>query len=91
MTRLFVDDSKLRIRVCGGVNCSGNGGGQPLVEAFEQAIQEAGVADRVDVYRTNCLGECHDGPCVRIGGDRFYHIQREDVHLLVQNEVLPRL
>lgn len=91
MTQLFYDSGKLRVRVCGGVNCSGGGGGQSLVAAFEQALLDAGVADQVDVYRTNCLGECHDGPCVRIGQDKFYHIQQEDVPLLVQNEILPRL
>ena len=91
MTQLFYDSGKLRVRVCGGINCSGGGGGQVLVSAFEQALQEAGVADQVDVYRSNCLGECPNGPCVRIGTDRFYHIQKEDVPMLVKNEILPRL
>ena len=91
MTQLYYDSGNLRIRVCGGINCSGAGGGHNLVAAFEQALEAAGLADQVDVYRSNCLGECPNGPCVRIGTDRFYHIHAEDVPLLVQNEILPRL
>ena len=91
MTRLIYDDDKLRIRVCGGMNCSGNGGGRPLEEAFQQALEAAGVADQVEIFRAHCLGECHSGPCVRIAGERFYHVQKTDVSALVRNEILPRL
>lgn len=91
MTRLFYDDDKLRIRVCGGMNCSGNGGGRPLEDAFQQALEAAGVADQVEIFRAHCLGECHSGPCVRIAGERFYHVQKTDVSDLVRNEILPRL
>ena len=91
MTRLFYDDDKLRIRVCGGMNCSGNGGGRPLEEAFQKALEDAGIADKVDIFRAHCLGECQNGPCVRISGDRFYHVQKADVQDLVRDEILPRL
>lgn len=91
MTRLIYDDDKLRIRVCGGMNCSGNGGGRPLEDAFQQALEAAGVADQVEIFRAHCLGECHSGPCVRIAGERFYHVQKTDVSDLVRNEILPRL
>ena len=50
-----------------------------------------GIADQVDIYRAHCLGECQNGPCVRIAGDRFYHIQPDDAPMLVQNEIIPRL
>ena len=91
MTQLFFDSDKLRIRICGGIHCSAGGGGYALLESFEQALRDAGVADKVDVFRSNCLGECPEGPCVRIGTDRFYHIHQEDVPALVQREILPRI
>lgn len=91
MTQLFYDDDKLRIRVCGGMNCSANGGGRPLEDAIQHALEAAGVADRVEIYRAHCLGECQHGPCVRISGERFYHVQKEDVTDLVQAEILPRI
>lgn len=91
MTRLNYDDGKLRIRVCGGMNCSGVGGGKPLEEAFQRALEAAGVADDVEIFRAHCLGECQNGPCVRIAGECFYHVQKDDVSDLVRDEILPRL
>lgn len=91
MTQLFYDSDKLRIRICGGMNCSGNGGGRPLEDAFQRALDAAGVADQVELLRAHCLGECQNGPCVRIAGERFYHVQQADVPDLVQNEILPRI
>ena len=91
MTQLFYDDDKLRIRVCGGMNCASNGGGRPLEDALPQALEAAGVADKVEIFRAHCLGECHSGPCVRIAGERFYHVQAADAPDLVRDEILPRL
>lgn len=91
MTQLFYDDDKLRIRVCGGMNCASNGGGRVLEDALQQALEAAGVADEVEIFRAHCLGECHSGPCVRIAGERFYHVQAADAPDLVRNEILPRL
>lgn len=91
MTQLFYDSDKLRIRICGGMNCSSAGGGRPLEAAFQRALEDAGVADRVEIFRANCLGECPDGPCVRIAGDRFYHVHKEDAAAIVRDEILPRL
>lgn len=89
MTRLMYDD-RLRIRVCGGMNCA-PAGGRKVEEAFIAAIENANLTDRVEVLRAHCLGECADGPCVRIGGDRFYHVDASDVPQLLRDEVLPRL
>lgn len=91
MTQLFYDSGKLRIRVCCGMNCSASGGGRPLEDAFEDTLKKAGVLDQVELLRAHCLGECPDGPCVRIDGERFYHVSVSDVPSLVQNEVLPKL
>lgn len=91
MTQLFYDSDKLRIRICGGMNCSGSGGGRSLEDAFQRALDAAGVADQVELLRAHCLGECQNGPCVRIAGERFYHVQQADVPDLMQNEILPRI
>ena len=91
MTQLYYADDKLRIRVCGGMNCSANGGGRPLEDAIQRALTDAGIADEVEIYRAHCLGECQHGPCVRIAGERFYHVQAEDAAALVRDEITPRL
>lgn len=91
MTQLNYDPGKLRIRVCCGMHCASAGGGRSLETALYDALAAAGISDQVDVYRAHCLGECADGPCVRVGASRFYHIQPEDVPALVREEILPRL
>lgn len=91
MTQLYYDNDKLRIRVCGGMNCSGSGGGRALEAAFQRELDALGVVDEVEIFRAHCLGECHSGPCVRIAGERFYHVQAADVSALVREEVLPRI
>ena len=91
MTQLFYDDNKLRIRVCGGMNCSGAGGGRQLEAEFHRELEALGIADDAEIFRAHCLGECHSGPCVRIAGERFYHVAKADVPNLVREEVLPRL
>ena len=91
MTQLYYDDGKLRIRVCGGMNCASNGGGRKLEEAIQRELEAHGAAEDVEIFRAHCLGECHSGPCVRIGAERFYHVQTADVPALVREEILPRL
>ena len=91
MTQLFYESDKLRVRVCGGMNCASNGGGRKLEDAIQLELEALGVADEVEIFRAHCLGECQNGPCVRIAGERFYHVQTEDIPVLVREEVLPRI
>ncbi len=91
MTRLMLDSNKLRVRVCCGMHCAGDGGGKPLIRALEEALNDAGVFDKVDIWPAHCLGECQDGPCVRVGQDRFYRMAPQDMPALVRDEILPRL
>ncbi len=85
MTRLYRDTSKLALRVCGGMHCAPLGGGKPLLEAIEQALISADLLDRVELTRAHCLGECADGPCVRVGMERFYHVTQADVPQIIQS------
>lgn len=81
----------VRIRVCTGMHCSLDGGGNPLGRAIQQALTDAGVMDKVEMWSAHCLGECESGPCVRVNGERFYHIHEEDVPRLVREEILPAI
>ena len=53
MTQLMFDTSKLRIRVCCGMNCSGNGGGRVLEDAFQRELDALGIADQVELLRAH--------------------------------------
>ena len=90
MTQLHYDNDRLRIRVCCGMNCSGAGGGRALESALHDALRDAGIADQAEIFRAHCLGECQNGPCVRVAGERFYHMQPSDAAEFVRTEVIPR-
>ena len=81
----------VRVQVCRGMSCSCNGGGRPLEDAFEAALTEAGIMDQIVMLSAHCMGECGDGPCIRINGQKFYQISREDIPQLIRSEILPLL
>lgn len=91
MTRLIRDVSKVRIQVCRGIACSSNGGGRYLEAAFEAALLNAGILNDVELFCPSCMGSCADGPCVRIGAQKFLHVTPADIPELIANEVLPLL
>lgn len=81
----------VRVQVCRGMMCSSYGGGRTLESAFEAALRAAGILDQVELLAPTCMGSCADGPCVRIAGQKFCHINPEDVPELITNEIMPRL
>lgn len=54
-------DKKFQILVCGGTGCTSSGS-QAVRDAFHQAIEAHGLADRVEVVTTGCHGFCELGP-----------------------------
>ena len=91
MTRLHRDESKVRVQVCRGIMCSTGGGGRSLEAVFERALLAAGVLDNVELFCPSCMGACADGPCVRIGGQKFLHVTPEDVHTVFVDTISHRL
>ena len=82
---------KVRIQVCRGMMCSSNGGGRPLERVFEEALAARGILDEVELFAPGCMGSCGEGPCVRINGQKFFHVNPPDVPQLLEEEVLPLL
>lgn len=80
---------KVRVQVCRGIGCSSYGGGRPLESAIEAALMQAGVMDSIELLSAHCMGECESGPCIRINGQKFYHMSKEDIPQLVEEEILP--
>lgn len=80
---------KVRVQVCRGMMCSSWGGGRPLERAFEEALEKAGLTEDVELFAPTCMGSCDSGPCVRINGQKFYHINPPDIPGLIAEEVLP--
>lgn len=80
----------IKISICGGGNCDMNGSGETMA-AFIKAVDDAGLYSDVVLTKAFCMGECNNGPCVRIDGVKFRHVHPEDVAVLMETEVVPKV
>ena len=82
-----VDTSVEReVLVCGGAGCHAMGG-EKIAEAFKKAIEAAGVADKVNVILTGCVGLCSKGPNVVVYPDNvgYVHVRMDDIEKIVKS------
>ena len=56
---------KCRLFCCASLGCLSSGC-QSIMQAFKQACEDRGVADRVQIIPTGCMGPCSLGPMVRV-------------------------
>ena len=61
--RRYLDGFAHHLLVCAGLGCQGN---EEIVAELNRAVNERGLADRVLVRRTGCMGLCALGPLVRV-------------------------
>ena len=82
-------DKKFQILVCGGTGCTSSGS-QAVRDAFHQAIEAHGLADRVEVVTTGCHGFCELGPLVIVypGGNFYIRVKAEDVEEIVTTTLI---
>ena len=85
------------VLICGGTACC-SGGGDKIVDAFKKQLADAGLAEKVQVVATGCLGFCEQGPIVKIlpQGTFYVQVQEKDVaeiiaEHLVKGRVVERL
>ena len=79
----------MKITVCIGSSCHIKGSRQ-VVETLNRMIKEYGVADKVELGGTFCLGQCQQSVCVSIE-DTVYSVSPETAEAFFQKEVLTRL
>ena len=79
----------LKITVCIGSSCHIKGSRQ-VVEQLKQLISENGLADKVELGGTFCMGNCQQGVCVTVN-DAFYSVTPETVATFFANEILAKV
>lgn len=77
----------IKISVCKGPVCQMSA--EETVRALEDALERAKIADQVEITSAFCMGECKNGPCVRINGVKFRHVDEEVAARLAAQEVAP--
>ena len=77
------------ILVCGGTACF-SGGGDKIIEEFKAQLAEQGLAEKVQVVATGCLGFCEQGPIVKVlpQGTFYVQVKPEDVKEIVNEHLV---
>ena len=76
------------VLICGGSACSSSGSND-ITAAFRAEIEKAGLAGKVEVLQTGCLGFCEQGPIVKImpQGTFYVHVKVSDVAEIVSEHL----
>ena len=80
----------VKVSICNGPVCR-MCGAKELRESFEKELEKAGIADQVELHEGFCMGECKNGPCVRIDGVKFRRMDTSRVAQLIKEEVMPKI
>ena len=77
------------VLICGGTACCSSGGDK-IVEAFKTQLAEQGLAEKVQVVATGCLGFCEQGPIVKIlpQGTFYVQVKQEDVKEIIAEHLI---
>ncbi|NLZ16511.1 MAG: NADH-quinone oxidoreductase subunit NuoF [Desulfobulbaceae bacterium] len=85
------------VLLCAGGGCIASGA-YAFKEALQSALNSQGLADKVTIIETGCLGPCAQGPVCVIGRDKTYYqgLQPTDAEELVSshlkgNQIVERL
>lgn len=75
----------MRITVCIGSSCHIKGSRQ-VVTGLQKLIADNGLADKVDLGGTFCMGQCQKGVCVSVD-DTVYSVTPETVEAFFNEHV----
>ena len=79
----------MNISVCIGSSCHLKGSRQ-VVEKLQALIEEKGVAEKVELAATFCLGKCQQGVCV-MADEEFFSVSPDTVDEFFNQNVLAKI
>ena len=79
----------MKITVCIGSSCHLKGSRQ-VVEKLQALIEEKGVAEKVELAATFCLGKCQQGVCV-MADEEFFSVSPDTVDEFFNQNVLAKI
>ncbi len=77
------------IHICIGSSCHLRGS-YNLINAFQQAIEENKLNDKIEVRGTFCLGHCGENVSCKID-DEYFGVSPENANEFFKSNVLPRV
>ncbi|MBQ6624226.1 MAG: (2Fe-2S) ferredoxin domain-containing protein [Clostridia bacterium] len=91
--KVVIRDGSSEIRVVVGMaTCGIAAGARPVLNAFVEGVNEAGLADKVAVTQTGCIGVCQFEPIVEVfeaGKEKvtYAHMDAEKVKRVIQEHL----
>lgn len=79
----------VKITICIGSSCHIKGSRQ-VVEQLQNLISEKGLADKIELGGTFCLGQCQQGVCVTVDGE-LCSVTPETVNQFFEEKVLTKV
>lgn len=79
----------MKITVCIGSSCHIKGSRQ-VVEQLQSLIRQHGIADKVDMGGTFCMGKCQQGVCVNVD-EEFYSVSPDNVEEFFTKNILEKV
>ena len=79
----------MKITVCIGSSCHIKGSRQ-VVEQLQDLSRRHGVADKVDMGGTFCMGKCQQGVCVTVDNE-FYSVSPDTVEEFFEKNILEKV
>lgn len=82
------EERQYRVHLCFGPNCTERGS-RALWATLEQAVEEAGLAGRVELLATTCRNRCDYGPSLNVyPGPVFYNqLDAEAIREIVERHL----
>ena len=78
----------VKVSMCVGSACHMKGA-YATTQMFQEALNRLGIADKVELSASFCMGECMNGPCVKINDVKFHKVDQDRVESLIEEEILP--
>ncbi len=85
------DGPVVDVAVCLGTSCYLKGSYNVLHSLMEK-VTELGLEDRVNLHGTFCFENCHESPCVKVGGEvKGYKGDSDVVEEIIRERIMPLL
>jgi NADH-quinone oxidoreductase subunit F len=83
------DTEKAHVMMCGGAGCISSKC-QEVVEAMKASLEKNGIADKVQIILTGCMGPCDMGPVAIIYPDATFYrrLKAKDADAIVEEHIM---
>jgi NADH-quinone oxidoreductase subunit F len=80
---------RLRLMICGSNDCHLTGSDN-VKSALDNALQEKGLKNQIQIVETGCIGSCSMGPVMTVLPEEIFYmkLQAEDVQELVESHLI---